>query len=117
IPKHTATSLASAKSWRPISLLPVLGKVLEKLMIQRVLYDLRSRGLLSDKQHGFTPKKSTSSAISQLVDHMKSTVDDDHLGAIISLDVSGAFDHAFWPAILCRLKELGSPHNVLHLLR
>ncbi len=47
------------KSYRPISLLPVLGKMLEKLLINRLMFSLNKRDQLSEAQYGFTPQKRT----------------------------------------------------------
>ncbi|KAG8176150.1 hypothetical protein JTE90_012403 [Oedothorax gibbosus] len=45
----------SAKAYRPICLLPALGKVLDKLLTQRVYFHLNSKGLLHPSQYGFRP--------------------------------------------------------------
>ena len=117
IPKPSAIDLQQPKSWRPISLLSVPGKVLERLIIQRVMFDLRTRNLLSPHQYGFTPKRSTIDAIDRVVCRMRSVRDSGRIGAIISLDVSAAFDGAWWTAIMMRLKKLRIPHNLWHICR
>jgi hypothetical protein len=48
-----------AQSYRPISLLPVLSKVFEKLLITRILPTLQEKQAISDHQFGF--RKNTSS--------------------------------------------------------
>ena len=117
IPKLNADDPQNPKSWRPISLLSVPGKVLERLMIQRVMHNLRSRNLLSSQQFGFTPKRSTSDAIDNVVKRMQQVRKSWQYGALVSLDVSSAFDCAWWTAILVRLKKLEIPHNLWHLCR
>lgn len=64
IPKPGKDYLASPKSFRPISLLPVLGKALETLIIQDLVEktDLDAFRL----QHGFVSGRSTITAISEL---------------------------------------------------
>lgn len=115
IPKHSTSDHSSIKSWRPISLLPIPGKVLERLMITRVRHDLTSRGLLSDKQFGFKPHRSTTDAIMRVTSRIRSAHQAKQTAVVISLDVSGAFDNAWWPMILYRLKYLAIPHELWHL--
>jgi hypothetical protein len=45
--------------YRPISLLNIGGKVLEKLLINRINHHMQKNELLIDSQYGFTPQKST----------------------------------------------------------
>jgi hypothetical protein len=48
--------------YRPISLLNIEGKVLEKLPINRINHHVYNNELLTDRQYGFTPQKSTTAA-------------------------------------------------------
>ncbi len=50
-------------NYRPISLLPVLSKLLEKIVSSQLIQHLESNHLLSNTQHGFRPKSSTTSAL------------------------------------------------------
>lgn len=105
------------KEWRPISLLPVMGKILEKLLIDRIMFDLSSRGKLSNKQFGFTPKRSTTDALKLLTDHIRETLDTKKYSVVVSLDVAGAFDNAWWSEILYKLKRMNIPKNLWELCR
>ncbi len=115
IPKQGASDKSSPKSWRPVSLLPVPGKVLEKLMINKVNAFLGERTALSENQFGFTPGKSTIQAIEHVVKRIKDAFEKKQFAAVISLDISGAFDNAWWSAILQRLRKDDLPHNLFHL--
>jgi len=48
--------------YRPISLLNIGGKVLEKLLINRINHHTYKNELLRDSQYGFTPQKSKTDA-------------------------------------------------------
>ena len=52
--KNNGVDHCLIKAWRPISLLSVFGKVLEGLIIDRIMHYLRSNGLPSEDQFGFT---------------------------------------------------------------
>ena len=50
---------STAKNYRPVSLLSVVGKVFEKLVNNRIVDHLEKCGLFSDSQYGFRPFQST----------------------------------------------------------
>ncbi|CAF1118022.1 unnamed protein product [Rotaria magnacalcarata] len=59
-------------SYRPISLLSCLGKLLERIIKQRLLLELNSRNILPQHQAGFRPKKSTMYNIVRIERYVKS---------------------------------------------
>jgi hypothetical protein len=59
IMKPGKEGLSEVHKYRPISLLNTGGKLLEKLLIERINYHLYSNNLLNNNQFGFTPQKST----------------------------------------------------------
>ncbi|KAJ6215994.1 hypothetical protein RDWZM_010494 [Blomia tropicalis] len=97
IPKQGGSNATGPKAWQPISLLPVPGKVLERLMIDRIKFNLRTRKLLSSKQYGFTPCRSTIDAVRKVTTTIRKVRDTKQFGVIISLDITGAFDNFWWP--------------------
>ncbi|WP_207306019.1 reverse transcriptase domain-containing protein, partial [Clostridioides difficile] len=99
IPKQNCPDPSVAKSWRPISLLSVPGKILEKLMINRITYDLSQKQLLNQNQFGFRSGRSTFDAIEQVVNHIKTVRSSrNRVGVLVSFDIAGAFDNCWWPA-------------------
>lgn len=54
---------SQSSAYRPICLLPVLSKNLEKLIKLRLVHDLEKSGFLHDAQFGFRENVSTESAI------------------------------------------------------
>ena len=116
IPK-SAINVTCSKAWRPISLLPLPGKILEKLLIQRLSHNLHTRDLMSKNQYGFTKNKSTIDAIKRVVDFIRDTQRLNDFCAVVAIDVKSAFDSASWPAILYRLKKMRTPRNLWYLLK
>jgi hypothetical protein len=45
--------------YRPVSLLNIGGKLLERLMINRILFHIYSKDLFNDNQCGFTPERNS----------------------------------------------------------
>lgn len=105
----------SVTKYRPISLLNISGKVLEKLMINRIEHHINSRNLLNTRQFGFRAQKSTVDAALAMKTFTENNLHSPGYIALISLDVKGAFDAAWWPSILNNLRELECPKNLYRL--
>jgi len=119
IPKPHKDNYDSIKSFRPISLLPVMGKIYEFLIIHRLHYHSIKSGKLSENQFGFTPGTSTSIALQTLVSHIKRIVNKKkkkNICLLISLDIEGAFDNCTWRSISQNLNQLNCPKNLVDVL-
>lgn len=103
------------RSYRPISLLPTLGKTLEKLVARRLTEILCLHPLASDRQFGFKPGKSTEDAIIDLRNKIAGTQQKYTIGLLF--DISGAFDSVWWPSILNNLKYRNCPRNIYKLIQ
>ncbi|GBM21253.1 hypothetical protein AVEN_149845-1 [Araneus ventricosus] len=89
-----------ASSYRPISLLPTIGKMLEKLMSQRLTYHLESANSLNDRHHDFREGKSVYTAINELISKLQSARRDGKHILVLSIDMKGACDNLQHGAIL-----------------
>lgn len=103
-------------SYRPISLVPTLSKVLEHIILARLLFHLRMTEFSNIRQYGFTGGKSTTDLQFDLVDYALQMKKESKLVAILAIDISGAFDCAWHCKILTRLKELNSPDYLIKLI-
>ena len=92
IPIYKAGDKLSVNNYRPISLLPVLSKVLEKLMATRLMKYLQDNELLYQYQFGFRPKHGTNMALHFLVDRITQTLDSKNSMIGLALDFRKAFD-------------------------
>lgn len=107
IPKGGDRDAMDPKSYRPICLLPILGKIYERLLLNR-LDGYISRGpLAADRQFGFRAGRGTEDALMTAIDTVKESHDKYILG--IALDISGAFDNLWWPSIFRELRERDCP--------
>ncbi|CAG9135416.1 unnamed protein product [Plutella xylostella] len=104
------------KSHRPIGLLAVLGKILEKMFAKRLLWQLGSEGKLSPRQYGFMPQTSTEDALYDAVNLIRAHVENKQIVAVVSLDIEGAFDNAWWPGIKDQLLAKGCDSSLYTLL-
>jgi hypothetical protein len=116
IPKGPERDRNSPKSYRPIFLLSMVGKFLERLMATRMSTLFHQHELTSDRQHGFRPRRSTTNAILQLREKAAQFNNQKYVLAI-ALDISGAFDNVWWPNGLHELKRRGCPDNLYRSTR
>jgi len=98
-----------ASKYRPISLLNVVGKLLEELLIDRINHHIFSRSLLNGNQYGFLPQKITVDAAMVTEGFVWENLQQRNYVVMVSLDVRGAFDAAWWPSILSSLRDLRCP--------
>jgi len=80
--------------FRPISLIYSGGKMLEKLLINRINHNVFSRGHMNENQFGFRPQKITVDAALAIKAFLQESLDAGEVIAPISLNVLGAFDAA-----------------------
>ncbi|GFX47004.1 RNA-directed DNA polymerase from mobile element jockey [Trichonephila clavipes] len=97
---------ALAESYRPISLLPVLSKLAEKVILARLNDHLERENILIPEQHGFRPRLSTSHQLLRVVEFIKEGNNKDECTAAVFLDIQKAFDRADDTAILSRHRNL-----------
>lgn len=102
------------KSYRPIGLLSVLGKILEKLLVRRLQW--RILPTLHPSQYGFVPQRGTEDALYDLIAHIRKEIKSKKLVLVVSLDIEGAFDNAWWPVLKQQLINKKCPQNLFALI-
>ena len=101
----------------PISLLPILSKVCERVVHNQLMYYLTSKGRLSTKQSGNKEKHSTETSVIQTTDIILSAIDKKHLTAVILLDMRKAFDSIDHTLLLVKLQDVGASPLALEWLQ
>ena len=79
-------------NYRPISVLPVLSKLLEKLVYNRVMEHMMLHGYRSNTQYGFREKRSTECALQNMCRSIYEEIDYSLYCMGVFLDLSKAFD-------------------------
>ena len=102
-------------SYRPIALLPVVGKLYEKIIVNRIQATYKDAGLESPNQFGFKKGKGTHDAFLSLRRAIQFS-DKKYIIAIF-IDIEGAFDNLWWPAILARLVSAGCSTHILKVAK
>ena len=79
-------------NFRPISLVPVIMKIAERIVHQQLYHYLSSNHLLASSQHGFRPRHSTETALLSVTDRILTATDRGEISILCLIDLSKCFD-------------------------
>ena len=106
IPIPKTGDLTQVSNYRPISLLPIPGKVLEKVVHTQLEDYLEEGELINEHQFGFRKYRSTINAIHQLTNHININLNNRVPTVAVFIDFRKAFDCLQYPVLLTKLKDL-----------
>ena len=118
VPVHKKSSKQVIKNYRPISLLPIFGKLFEKLIFSSIYNHLEMHSLLSDKQSGFRPGDSTVNQLIAMTHEIYKAFDCNPPLDVRSvyLDISKAFDRVWHDGLIFKLRRNGIDGKLLKLI-
>jgi hypothetical protein len=111
--KSKDKDISDHRSFRPITLLPKFGKVLERLVKNRLETVVDS--LYHDRQYGFRRGRGAEDAIAKVNSYIVNS--DTKYVTGIFIDIKGAFDAVWWPAVVQELKYLQVPKNLISIIK
>ena len=108
--------LNSVKSYRPICLAPYFSKLLDKLILHRLIFYLQNFSPLSNRQFGFLENRNTEQAIHFLITAIKNFKVNYKYTAVIAADISAAFDSIQLRDIEWALRSRGIQDSMVKLI-
>ena len=107
----------NVSNYRPISILPTLTKILERVVHLQLYQYLITNNFLSNKQFGFRKGFSTTTALSSFADEVLLNMERGKLCGAVFIDLTKAFDTVDHQIMLCKLSEIGLSESALHWFR
>jgi hypothetical protein len=103
-------------SYRPISLLPIISKILENLLLRRLLNDTHSQDWIPSHQFGFRKAYSTIQQYHRLTTIINETLENHQYCFALFLDVSQTFDKVWHHGLLLKILQT-LPPNYFNILK
>jgi hypothetical protein len=103
-------------SYRPISLLPIVSKVFEKILLKRLLPVVENNRLIPNHQFGFKQRHSTIEQTHRIVQRINEALENKQYCSAAFLDISQAFDKVWHTGLLYKLRR-SLPLNYFLILK
>ena len=104
------------QSYRPISLLPILSKIFEKLFIKRLKPIIIQRKLIPNHQFDFREQHGTTEQVHRVVNKISRDLENKRYCSAAFLDIAQAFDKVWHDGLLYKLKQQ-LPHHYFQILK
>lgn len=116
-PIYKSGSKIEPGNYRPISVLPVMSKIFEKIIYTRLESFLNNQNFFYNKQYGFRPKSNTLSATIDIVTKIKLCIDKKQVALGVFIDLKKAFDTVSHELLLKKLNEIGIQESAFKVLK
>ncbi|CAF4750832.1 unnamed protein product [Pieris macdunnoughi] len=117
VPLFKSGDSKEPNNYRPVSILPALSKVFEKLMLNQMLCHFNKNSIFHEQQYGFTKGRCTTDAGVSLIKNIFNAWEEAQDAIGIFCDLSKAFDCVNHETLLLKLNHYGIKNKALDLLR
>lgn len=108
--------LSLPQNWRPISLLPTISKITERVIASRLWEVVDDKQLIPDEQFGFRPQHSCELQLARVVQNVKTGLQSGRPTGLVMFDVAKAFDKVWHAALIVKMHEFKFPIQLILLI-
>jgi len=116
-PVHKSGDTQVVSNYRPISILPAVSKVIERVVAEQLIAHLNSKSLLYPMQFGFRKKHSTETACCYFLEEIKMSLDQGGVVGAVFLELRKAFDTVNHEVLIHKLGKYDISTNVQNWIK
>ena len=107
VPIFKSGDISSLSNYRPISILPIVSKIVERAVHKQLSEFLDANNILHPNQSGFRPMHSTNTILMKLVSQWSLNIDNKLLIGVAFVDLRKAFDTVDHEVLISKLTSIG----------
>ena len=115
VPVHKKNDKELVKNYRPISLVPICGKIFERILNNSLFDFLNQNDLISPAQSGLKPGDSCINQLLSITHEIYHSMDEGYEIRGVFLDISKAFNKVWHKGLVFKLKQNGISGNLLNI--
>lgn len=116
VPIAREKKATSSSQFRPISVLPVINKIIKNCLISQINQYISKENILANEQFGFRAKRGCDHAIASTTEVLRRGLENKKQCAILFIDLSRAFDSVRHDIFLAKLEAIGLTDEAVKLL-
>lgn len=107
VPLHKSESTEEINNYRPISILTVFNKIVERVLHNRLSSFFRKNNILDNNQFGFRKNSGTENAAIEVINYIQVELDKGKKVSAVFIDLQKAFDSVHHNVLLSTLNDIG----------